>query len=188
MKRKFLLASMVLLMPVAAFANLGDTPEQSTARYGAEPITVNHHSRSWQTSGWIVTEWFGPAGKAEIIWCTKYEDQTPTNKQIADAINSNTPRHYHSGQQWILDQNYANPANIVRSYLWRSTDVNYYYGVGFDTTKVDRHYAWFIQVSTAYGRIYGFDEVIQDESPNPQPTPNQQPSTIDNSNGNDVPV
>jgi hypothetical protein len=63
------LMALIAFLPTLAFANLGDTREQSNSRYG-EPIPIEHTSLVfYYTPDWLIMEWFN---KKEIVESITY--------------------------------------------------------------------------------------------------------------------
>jgi hypothetical protein len=89
-KTLFLLLASAIAMPLLAQANIGDTVEQSTARYG-QPGNRREHFCDFRINGWWIVEWFDPqTGKAEYIMYRKYSGQI--SQQEADQLlNINVP-------------------------------------------------------------------------------------------------
>jgi hypothetical protein len=56
------------LSAISAFANLGDTYSTSVQRYGAQlPQFSDNVRHTFNYAGWVVTEYFNPAGYCDVI-------------------------------------------------------------------------------------------------------------------------
>ena len=82
------LIAIALLAPSLAFANLGDTHEQSNARYGKTFVNEGFTGLSTYAprgKGWIIYEWFNENGIVEAI--TYYQvSGSPISQKQMDAF------------------------------------------------------------------------------------------------------
>jgi hypothetical protein len=56
----------LVIVPVVAFANIGDTREQAVARYG-KPDSVVGNLVHYHSKGWIIAEWYDANGLSGMI-------------------------------------------------------------------------------------------------------------------------
>jgi hypothetical protein len=111
---KKLILMVLLLFPCLAFANIGDTMQQSVRRYG-KPVNRNGNLYIFHKKGWIISEWFDPStGYAATITYCKF--QGVIERAETDTIMEvNLPAKYCDGEQWILTADNSNDASKLYS-------------------------------------------------------------------------
>jgi len=86
------------LTTIGAFANLGDTYSASVERYGAQvPQFSNTVRHTFNYAGWVVTEFFNPAGYCDVITYAHRVDANGkpvdlTDTEIHNLLSINSPR------------------------------------------------------------------------------------------------
>ena len=82
MKALLLSLASAIAIPLIAQANIGDTLEQSIARYG-QPTGHQEHFYDWRNNSWWIIEWLDPeTGKTEYIMYRHTSDRLASKRLI----------------------------------------------------------------------------------------------------------
>lgn len=97
----FALIISVASIPTICFANIGDTQEQSDAKYGAPIATDNSQrdivSKAYKTQGWSIVADF-ISNKCERIIYFKSDESAPSTDEIMGLLHNNIPVKYNVQQ------------------------------------------------------------------------------------------
>jgi len=99
MTKMITLVGLLFAFAAAARANIGDTPEQSAARYG-KPFSRFKHTLYYHTrKGWIIAEWYTQEGRVGVISYMKQRGEI-TQAEI-EAFNGTNISSGVSANDWL---------------------------------------------------------------------------------------
>jgi hypothetical protein len=135
---------LLVVLPLAASARLGETRKQSEALYGA-PFKTEGNVALYKDGDWRVVQWFDPATElAEVIWYVKYNGGI-TREEANKIMRGNLPAYLCQGDQWEPQVGFVNEHGEAHYKSWLSKDGHYRYQSGLAQKKA------YIMISTSRG-------------------------------------
>jgi hypothetical protein len=166
MKHALLAITAVSLYGSRTYANIGDTRQGSQDRYGA-PVTTTGNMVNYHSKGWIISEWFNPAGYAEGIWY--YKQHGKIERKETDAFYKvNLPAEMVGPDNWFeIDTDHPEikyRVFITLDHAWRWETGDY---------KMGKYTYNYLMICTTRS----FASIQTDRKANEEPT--QQPAAAD---------